>query len=67
MMRYICNKTWLQICIYEQQLLILRYKIKRTLKSYHIKVDWETLQIIMKCRDKLSYPMAGPSYLSIEL
>lgn len=28
----------------------------------HIKVDWETLQIIMKCRDKLGLPMAGPSY-----
>lgn len=31
------------------------------LKIYHIKVDWETLQIIMKYRDKLSHPMAGPN------
>ena len=29
---------------------------------FHIKVDWETLQIIMKCRDKLSRPMAGPKF-----
>ncbi len=28
---------------------------------YHIKVDWETHQIFMKCRDKLGRPMAGPT------
>lgn len=34
---------------------------RERLKIYHIKVDWETLQIIMKYRDKLSHPMAGPN------
>lgn len=29
-------------------------------KIYHIKVDWETHQLYVKCRDKLSQPMAGP-------
>ncbi len=29
-------------------------------RNFHIKVDWETLQIFMKYRDKLSRPMAGP-------
>jgi len=29
------------------------------LKNPHIKVDWETLQIIMKSRDMLGIPMAG--------
>lgn len=28
-------------------------------ETYHIKVDWETHQILMKCRDNLSRPMAG--------
>ncbi len=28
---------------------------------YHIKVDWETLQIYLKSRDKLDRPMAGPN------
>ena len=26
----------------------------------HTKVDWETHQILMKCRDKLNSVMAGP-------
>ena len=30
-------------------------------RKNHIKVDWETLQIILKCRDKLCRPMAGLS------
>ena len=28
-------------------------------ETYHIKVDWETHQILMKCRDNLFIPMAG--------
>ena len=32
------------------------------LSAYHIKVDWETHQLQMKCRDKLSRPMAGPIF-----
>ena len=64
------------ICTFELLCLTLRYKIKRREsrrqadkkivgmpyieRYYHIKVDWETLQIIMKYRDKLSWPMAGP-------
>ncbi len=36
-------------------------KIER-LKNPHIKVDWETLQIILKSRDKLSIPMAGLNF-----
>lgn len=31
--------------------------------AYHIKVDWETHQLIVKYRDKLSRPMAGPNLL----
>ncbi len=33
-------------------------------KIYHIKVDWETHQIYMKYRDKLSRLMAGPDRFS---
>lgn len=67
------------ICTFELLCLTLRYKIKRREsrrqadkkivgmpyieRYYHIKVDWETLQIIMKYRDKLSWPMAGPDSL----
>ena len=31
------------------------------MKNNHIKVDWETHQILLKYRDKLSCPMAGPT------
>ena len=33
------------------------------MRNNHIKADWETHQIFMKCRDKLSFPMAGPNLL----
>lgn len=33
----------------------------------HIKVDWETLQIKTKCRDKLRRPMAGLEILFIRI
>jgi Leu/Phe-tRNA-protein transferase len=50
-------------CFLKQFCVTLRYnnKDKRvtTSKNYHIKADWETLQIIMKCREQLSRPMAG--------
>ncbi len=31
------------------------------MKDNHIKVDWETHQILLKYRGKLSCPMAGPT------
>ncbi|MGN0213027.1 MAG: hypothetical protein ACI4AN_08825 [Muribaculaceae bacterium] len=33
------------------------------MRNNHIKADWETHQFYMKCRDKLSFPMAGPNLL----
>ena len=35
-------------------------KNNTSFKVYHIKVDWETHQLLVKYRDKLSQPMAGP-------
>ena len=34
--------------------------VAEEIEKNHIKVDWETHQILLKCRDKLSRPMAGP-------
>lgn len=49
--------------IIQQKGVNLCYKIEggKRPKIYHIKVDWETLQILPKCRDKLSRLMAGPT------
>ena len=37
--------------------------ITMMMRNTHIKADWETHQFFMKCRDKLSFPMAGPNLL----
>ena len=55
-------------CKIEPFVLTLRYKDKarelsfpkKILTFHHIKVDWETHQILMKYRDKLRRLMAGP-------
>ena len=56
----------LKICTDKQNHLLLCCKDEgeragTDFKEHHIKVDRETLQIIMKYRDKLSRPMAGLS------
>ena len=43
-----------------------RSRRRKPTKTYHIKVDWETHQLIVKYRDKLSCLMSGPIPLSGE-
>ncbi|WP_302612303.1 hypothetical protein, partial [uncultured Muribaculum sp.] len=63
-----CNKNSIRIfisliCQIQLYNISLCYKNRTRefdIKKYHIKVDWETHQIFMKYRDKLSCLMAGP-------
>ena len=55
--------SYTKICFFNLQYIFLSQYNKSVISqtSYHIKVDWETHQIFLKYRDKLSCPMAGPT------